>query len=426
MQRLFFHLYLALIAATLGSLIAVGAVFRLLDEPHRPSPESLQRAMSGAVEKLRPLSDQALRDRLPSLGDELELDLVVWNERGEYLASSRRFAMPRGRAVMRRWEHGGGPVELIAPIDAARLLGVRTRRAPPRTHIPLLGALLLLALVMAIGSYPVARRLTKRLETLASGVARWGAGDLSHRVPVSGSDEVATLAATFNRAAQQIDTLVAQQRQLLANASHELRSPLARLGMALELVEEQDERDTRTALIEGARRDIVELDALIEDLLLMARTDGRTPRRPFESVDLGALLAQESVRAGVINTTAKPAFIVGDPLLVRHLLRNLLENAQRHAEGKDVSASVQLSDQIATVAVEDRGPGVPEAERDRIFAPFYRLPGANKQGTGLGLALVRQVAQYHGGKARVVQREGGGSRFEVTFPINGPDAVASH
>jgi signal transduction histidine kinase len=420
MRRLYVHLYFALLAGTMGSLLAVGIVFRLLDEPHRPSAETVQSATRVVLERLRGVPEHALGRRLRSLGDELGLDLLIWNERGELVASSGpRPLTPPGR-VKRAWEHGGRGVDIIQPISPDRLLGVRVRHRPPRVPMPLLSGLILLALVMAIGAYPVARRLTKRIETLAAGVARWGAGDLGYRVPVEGRDEVATLAATFNHAAERVDALVAQQRELLASASHELRSPLARLRMALELVEEQESRERRGALVEGARRDIVDLDALIEELLLMARTDGRTPRRPFELVDLSALLAQESVRVGV--PAHPPAVsILGDPLLLRHLLRNLLENAERHAGGEEVSASVEVNERFATLIVEDRGPGVPEKERDRIFAPFYRIPGADKPGTGIGLALVRQVAHYHGGQARVLPREGGGSRFEVSLPVKGPN-----
>jgi signal transduction histidine kinase len=423
MHRLFFHLYLALLAATIGSLLAVGAAFRLLDEPHIPSAESLQKATNTVLERLYGIPEHALDRELTSLGNELGLDLLVWNERGELVASAGPRPITTPGRMIRAWEHGDRGVDIIQPIGPHRLLGVRARHRSPRVHMRLLGGLFVLALVMAIGSYPVAKRLTKRIETLAAGMARWGAGDLGYRVPVEGRDEVATLAATFNRAAERVDSLVAQQRELLANASHELRSPLARLRMALELVEEEERRERRSSLVEGARGDIVDLDALIEDLLLMARTDGRTPRRPFELVDLGALLAQESARVGV-SASAPGVSILGDPLLLRHLLRNLLENAERHAGGKEVSASVDVSERFATLVVEDRGPGVPEKERDRIFAPFYRLPGADKTGTGIGLALVRQVAHYHGGHARVLAREGGGSRFEVSLPLKGPNGAS--
>lgn len=422
MRRLYLHLYLALLVGTIGSLLAVGVAFRLLDEPRRPSAESLQEATRTVLEKLRGVPDQELEGTLRSLGDRLALDLVIWSRRGEPIAQGNVRPIAPRIGAHRAWVHGGRAADFIHPIGPDRLLGIRARRRPPPLHMPLLSGLILLALVMAVGSYPVARRLTKRLETLTAGVARWGAGDLAYRVPVEGRDEVASLAATFNRAAEQVDALVRQQRELLANASHELRSPLARLRMALELVEEEEERERRGALVEGARKDIVDLDALIEDLLLMARTDGRTPRRPFERVDLSALLAQESARAGV-PANAPEVSVMGDPLLLRHLLRNLLENAERHAGGNEVCASVEISGPYATLVVEDRGPGVPENERDRIFAPFYRMPGADSSGSGIGLALVRQVAQYHGGNARVLAREGGGSRFEVSLPIQGPNAV---
>jgi signal transduction histidine kinase len=369
------------------------------------------------------------------------MDLIVWDGDGRVLGdANRRPAIPMlpvapGHAAGRGWIQDRAGLELVVPLGAdGRELGLRSRhRLRGRRPFSFPIGLVILAIVMAGASYPVARRLAKRLEQVASGVERWGKGDLGHRVPVEGEDEVATLAATFNKAASQIDALVAQQRQMLANASHELRSPLARLRMALELLSEVQAPEERARLIDESRRDIVDLDALIEELLLMARTDGRTPRRPFEAVDLRALIESEAARVGggpagvgptAVAIEGAPAALRGDPLLLRHLVRNLLENAQRHGGGKAVKAIVATTNESVILAVEDGGPGVPVEERERIFAPFYRLPGADRAGSGfgLGLALVRQVARYHGGDAHALVAAQGGSRFEVILPRSGPTA----
>jgi signal transduction histidine kinase len=110
--------------------------------------------------------------------------------------------------------------------------------------------------------------------------------------------------------------------------------------------------------------------------------------------------------------------VSGDPLLLRHMVRNLLENAKRYGQGSEIRAALEPAADTITLAVEDGGPGISEQERERIFTPFYRVPGADRAGSGvgLGLSLVRQVAQYHGGRARVIARAGGGSRFEVVLP----------
>jgi signal transduction histidine kinase len=416
-RRLYLQLYLALLMAAAVSLLAVSVVFRLLGEPVGAPAERLRGASGVLVETLRGVPDAELEWRLVELGNELSVELAVWNQRGVLIASATRRPLLPPRKLGPGWTHGRLGLQLFVPISVDRIAGLRSRHRGPRLPLSFASGLLLLAFVIAVGSYPVARRMTKRLETLAAGVARWGAGDLAHRVPVEGKDEVAILAATFNRAAAQVDELVAQQRQTLANASHELRSPLARLQMALTLVADEERPERRAELIEGARQDIVDLDALIEELLLMARADGRTPRRPFETVDLLALLQAEAARVGALVEGVRSS-VQGDPLLLRHLLRNLLENAKRYGQGKEIRAVLEAGDDAVTLAVEDRGPGISEQERERIFAPFYRLPGAEGavQGVGLGLSLVRQVARYHRGEARVLARAGGGSRFEVTLP----------
>jgi signal transduction histidine kinase len=228
------------------------------------------------------------------------------------------------------------------------------------------------------------RRLTQRLERLQRGVEALGAGEFSARVKVEGGDEVARLAESFNRAAARIEELVAAHKSLLANASHELRTPLARIRMALELGKDKRE----------VERDIAELDALIDEVLLASRLDAvRSPER-VEDVDLLALAAEEAARYE-LEAQGEPVLVRGDPRLLRRMIRNLLENARRHgAPPIEVRVSKNKS-----IEVCDGGAGVPEADRERIFEPFYRRPDA-ADGAGLGLALVRQIARRHGGEAR--------------------------
>ena len=134
-------------------------------------------------------------------------------------------------------------------------------------------------------------------------------------------------------------------------------------------------------------------------------------------MDLLGLVAEEGARCEA-EVTGRPAAVRGDPRLLRRLARNLLENARRHGAGSRVEAWVGEGTGRARLRVCDRGPGVPEGERERIFDPFYRLPGAPPgDGAGLGLALVRQIARRHGGEARCLPREGGGSCFEVDLPL---------
>ncbi len=288
--------------------------------------------------------------------------------------------------------------------------------------------LALLFLAVAGGAYPVVRGLTRRLEALKQGVEAFGGGALSQRVAEDGSDEVAALATSFNRAAGRIETLLRSHQSLLANASHELRSPLARLKMAVSMLD-----DAAPVQREKLRREIhtniAELDALVEEVLLASRLDAARESLRRTPVDLLAIAVDEaaaSKSAHAANVQSEyqgelqgQALVVqADERLVRRALRNLLENAQRYAGGQ-VDVRVRRVAGAAEIEVCDRGPGVPEAYRERIFEAFFRLPGHAERegGVGLGLALVRQIATAHGGSVRCAPRPGGGSCFTLTLPV---------
>jgi two-component system, OmpR family, sensor kinase len=290
----------------------------------------------------------------------------------------------------------------------------------------------LVALAVALGAYPIVRRLTKRLEGLQRGVERWGNGDLSTRLPVQGEDEVAFLAERFNAAAERVQSLLLSHKALLANASHELRSPLARIRMGLELIGQDP--DTAAQRAELARS-IEELDQLIDEILLASRLDARAddPQAlgPTEEVDLIGLAAEECARSGAalhVEDGAAPLLVQGHARLLRRLMRNLLENARRYGRDPVTGSPAPVEMQLGRtrtergpwirLAVEDQGPGVPASERERIFEPFFRLPGASERegGVGLGLSLVRSIARQHGGGVRCEARQGGGARFVVEIP----------
>ena len=320
--------------------------------------------------------------------------------------------------------------------DDERLFGLR--RGPP-LPLPLhgLGLVVTLAVLfagVAIGAWPVVRRLTRRLETLQRGVEAFGAGDLHRRVDVGGRDELAAVASSFNAAAARIESLIEANRSLLANASHELRSPLARLKMALAMLDDAGP-EKRAGLRAEIARNIAELDALVEEVLLASRLEAQRGKSAGaegasalrEPVDLVALSAEEAARVDAQldlpepgnAVAALPATVPGEERLLRRALRNLLENARRYGGSAPPELSLQcIAGERVERSVCDRGPGVPPAERERIFEPFYRLPSHAEQagGVGLGLSLVRQIARHHGGEARCEARAGGGSRFVIELP----------
>lgn len=350
--------------------------------------------------------------------------IVVRNEAGEVVgqAPARPVRIP-----------GQGPEFQVATVDGKTLF-IQLPRLPNRSpglgpggpmgvlgplRLPISFAwmLALVAFAVAVGAYPIVRRLTKRLEALEQGVRQWGDGNLSLRIAEQGHDEVAALAHGFNTAAARVQALLLSHKALLANASHELRSPLTRIRMGLELMGTQP----GAVFKDEIARNIQELDQLIDEILLASRLDAsEADMGTLEPVDLVGLAAEECARTGAqLQTSGATSDLVvhGVSRLLRRMVRNLLENARRHAAG-EVTLGLQGKGGQAVLSVCDHGPGVPEQLRERIFEPFYRLPGATERdgGVGLGLALVKSIAQRHGGTVRCEERPGGGACFVVHLP----------
>jgi two-component system, OmpR family, sensor histidine kinase RstB len=312
---------------------------------------------------------------------------------------------------------GGGRLELRReePMWALGSFG------PPRPSGEALVILLvLLFLAVAVSAYPVVRRLTRRLENLQRGVEQFGAGNLAHRVKDEGRDEVASLAASFNRTAGQIEALLRSHQSLLANASHELRSPLARLKMAFAMLDGSSPAH-RARLQQEIDTNIAELDALVEEVLLASRLESGSQELQRDPVDLLGMAAEEASRTGALvdpDAALLDFKVLGEERLLRRALRNLLENARRYG-GEQVLLELRRCSGHMELRVCDRGPGVPAQMRERIFEPFFRLPGHAEQagGVGLGLSLVKQIAQRHKGEVRCEAREGGGSCFVLSLPL---------
>ena len=411
MRRLYLQIYLAFVGILLlfGALMSVAWWLIPGDGQDRSSLDGVG-ALLGEVlpAPRRPVAE--LQAKVDRLAEQFSADITVRANDGALMAHSgdALSAVPADRSGSGWVRSTGGPMVALLLPDGRWVLARWHRH---HRAYGWLGALLLLAAAIAIGAYPLVRRITGRLERLQARVDALGAGNLTARVEVEGCDEVADLARTFNRAADRIERLMNAQKTVLAGASHELRSPLTRMRMAVELLPGEERPELRAQL----SRDIGELDELIGELLLASRLDTLDQLPDTEEVDLLALLAEEASRTGA-EVSGEAVVIRGDPRMLRRLIRNLLENARRYAANSPVEASVAvLSGGGARLTVADRGPGVAESERDRIFEPFYRPHGARESdgGVGLGLALVRQIAHRHGGDVRYLPREGGGSVFQV-------------
>jgi two-component system OmpR family sensor kinase len=429
-QRLYLRIWLAVVGAVAVITLVVGWLWQTaLDQEREQNANRAGRTIvlrdsAGEVIGQSP----AMGVRVPGQGWEFK---VVTNDGTTLYVQFPRSENREGNSRRNR----NASAWLTSPAGFAWMLG-------------------LVALSVALGAYPIVRRLTKRLESLQKGVERWGDGDLSTRLPVQGEDEVAFLATRFNAAAERVQTLLQSHKALLANASHELRSPLARIRMGLELLGRDSASNAQRSEI---ARSIDELDQLIDEILLASRLDMRdasdaSALGPKEEVDLVGLAAEECARTGAdldIEPGSPSVLVQGHARLLRRVLRNLLENARRYGttgspetgevaqvrlhmavgpagqggarrgRRKGLAAPGALVGPLAIVSVEDRGPGVPADQRERIFEPFYRLPGASERegGVGLGLSLVKTIVERHGGQIRCEEREGGGARFVVELPL---------
>lgn len=417
---LFAKIYLTLLASLFALALAGAAVVRSLDGEQSGFAARRDEILAA----LLPADAGATETQivLSRLGAAFDADITVFTAEGVPIHSVGApvvFTPPFKAHGLRR---EGNRTRLVVALPGDRVLAARLSLPfRPSAGYPLV-LLALVTGVTALVAWPVVRHLTGRLERLRHGVETWGEGQLTHRVPVEGSDEVAAVARSFNAAAGEVEKLVTAHRSLLANASHELRSPLARLRMAIDLFgrEPTEEREQEIA------RNLVELDELVEEIMLASRLNHVGEDDARESLDLLALAAEEAARHQVA-VTGEAVTIVGNPRLVARLLRNLIQNALRHG-ASPVSVEVHRSDGTVELAVTDHGPGIPEGERERVFEPFYRPRGRSEHagGWGLGLALVQQIAARHGATVRYQAPPEGGARFVVAFPAErGRDDLAA-
>jgi signal transduction histidine kinase len=458
MRRLYLRIYLALLASLLVFALLAGltaGLFRLADNRQRePWPET---SAEIAERLLPPDRDPAsLSSDLAFWSEQTGFSLALFSSGGALIAEAGAMPPDIERGLSRHpprgrfWRARGGIYGLTLKDGRLLIAAPPGEGFGPLRFLRFPAAFLGLALAIAIGFYPLIRHLLRRLERLEAGVARFGAGDLSARVKVKGRDEIAKLAATFNASADRIESLMNAHRLLLAHASHELRSPLSRLRMAIERLKGGAGGEAAQA---EAARNIAELDALVEEILLASRLQAGAVTLARDEVDIAGLLAEECAAYGAELTVAEhlgtsfprkresmptqaeqgakwipasagmtagdqaPPVIQGDARLLRRLFRNVLENAAAHGGPEPPEVTLTSAEHEIRVLVCDRGPGVPEAEREKIFEPFYQVKGrASPGGAGLGLALVREIAARHGGQVRCLPCDGGGACFEVRLP----------
>ncbi|HVO30637.1 MAG TPA: HAMP domain-containing sensor histidine kinase [bacterium] len=458
MRRLYTRIYLHFVglllimtvaATVIGSLVLRGPVL------HGFAAHVATHAARLVAERMG--DPERLAASVAHLSREFEVDITIRDATGTVVtANGKEQPVPSARDLERMKE---GPVVLsrtrifclatrIVDASSGDLIGVleispRERFASFSPIRPLLGFALVLGIV-AVGVAPLARRISRPVDSLIEATQRFGDGDLSWRIPLPAwctdpdaqgrrhrMDQLTRLTVSWNDMAGRVEKLVGGHRELLANVSHELRSPLARLRVALELLPKSSDTETRIAEIEG---DLTELERLIDDVLTTSRLEASGfPLHP-EAVDVAGLFAQLRERAGhdpllsgkEIRLSGADAIVVrADAPLLKRALWNLLENAGKYG-APPLSLSAATQDGMAVFSVSDEGPGIPVEEREKVLAPFYRVDKARTpsasgapQGFGLGLTLARRIAEAHGGTLRIesVHPDGRGCRVVLALPL---------
>lgn len=362
-------------------------------------PLALSRALGVPVRALSEDEAKALAARGPvsvPLGAE-RFDLYV-----DDVEASQRGVLHTGR----------GPL-LIAALEGMSPFNTRT--------VPLWIGLSLL--VGAIASLVILRPLFSSLRRIEDTARRLSTGELEARAPLSGPTHM--LALALNTMAERTGQVLKSHEELLQAVAHELRTPTARIRFGVELMASVDSRAERFERADALDRDLTELDALVNELLSFTRlgVDSRAPREVVDALVLVSEVVDEvapdqDVLVSGDDTSGKGAPVEVEVAAMRRALRNLVMNAARYAKGR-IAVTVTTGERVM-VSVEDDGPGVPEAERERIFAPFSVLDASRARGgaggVGLGLAIVRRVAEMHGGRAWCEASPLGGARFVTTWP----------
>ena len=296
-------------------------------------------------------------------------------------------------------------------------VGFPRSRIGSRTPAALLLVLLGSTALVLITAMILTRRITRPLRLLSEAAESVGRGQEPEPLPETGAAELAALIRRFNHMSHQVRELIANRTTLLAGISHDLRTPLARMRLALEMLPPEKDPD----LLEGIKQDLERMNQLIADALELSRDLEAGRREPCDlSEILGEMAVETNRMENPIEWTSPPSCVLELNLTaLRRIVGNLLENALRYGAGNPVTLTLDCAEEAAVIGVLDRGPGIPAEHRDAVFRPFHRLEQSRSTdtgGSGLGMAIARQLADANGWTIRILDREGGGTRTEVRLP----------
>lgn len=424
MLRLFFGLFIVLAIGLVGALEVVDRTFTaLLDgEMKTYNREAVRGPAYSLVEQLRDLDGPAREAQLERLRPHYGLRLQLTNAEELSLNPTEKAELAAKLMVVR-----DKYTQFISPIDdGPQLLSIKLPEEPSRTVIYMVLAYAMLGVLLGIVLFFWVRPHWRDLEKLRLAAQRFGDNDLSSRIQLSKRSNIRDLAVHFNQMAARIEGLIANQRELTNAVSHELRTPIARLSFELDQLKGQTDPSQNIQLIADMYADLGELEEMVSELLTYASLEHGAKvinRERIQAPDwldsVVGSVALEAEAAGVLLSiqACDVESIRVEPRFMARAVINLLRNAIRYADQR-VEVSLILDEQGYHVLVNDDGPGVPLEGRSMIFEPFSRLDASRDRrtgGFGLGLALVRRVSQWHGGKVEVGDSPWGGASFRMTW-----------
>ncbi|MGW7775060.1 ATP-binding protein [Pseudomonas machongensis] len=428
MLRLFLGLYLVLAVGLVVAMQAVEHTFdALLDKQMQTANrETFRGPVHALVEQLQPLSGDQREQRLAALQPDYGLALSLLSRDRLALDDEEQAQLAAGQLVLR-----DKYTQLYSRIDEGpQLLSVKLPPEPNLMSFYVGAAYLMLAVLIGIVLFFWVRPHWRDLEKLRLAAQRFGDNDLSARVGMSRRSSISDVAGHFDVMAARIEGLIANQRELTNAVSHELRTPIARLNFELDQLRKQADPASARRLIDDMYADVGELEEMVSELLTYASLEPGATIISRQSVEAGSWLdsvlasvALEAEAAGVevLLVPCQVDHFSIEPRFMARALINLLRNAIRYADTR-IQVSLLYEAGQYRLQVDDDGPGVPLAGRDQIFEPFARLDTSRDRrtgGFGLGLALVRRVAQSHDGQAEVMQSQWGGASLRVTWSARG-------
>jgi len=327
----------------------------------------------------------------------------------------------------------GTTISIISPIPSSTSEVLVMGPVPLFNWMPFqlaAGITLLSLFVLSLGIYGLLVPMQRKLREVSYALNKMKTGNMSLRLPVEGSDEMATLASSYNNMSDHIQRLIEAQRELMRAVSHELRTPVARIRFAVEMMADEDDYDYRLQQVEQIDKDIEALNTLIDEIMTYAKLEQGMPSIEFEDIDLFEVLDQVAVETDALKTGKEvevlpmpvPVTVEAERRYLHRVVQNLVGNAVRYCEQKILISGGLDAKGMAYICVEDDGPGVPEADRARIFEAFARLDDSRTRasgGYGLGLSIVSRIAYWFGGEIQVDQSPTlGGARFIMIWPAS--------